>query len=194
LKATFSLVPEYLRSEDEGVNNYMDWGVQLGRRFRALKLWMVIRHFGLSGLQTRIREHIRLGQDFAGWIDAEPGFQRLAPAPLSVVCFRACPSDLWEMLSEVSPEEEEKIEEYLEMLNREIIESVNDSGEIFLSATELNGVYSLRVAIGNIRTDESWVLKAQGLLREALLSIDASSRPDSLQFDSLGAEAKDNGA
>jgi aromatic-L-amino-acid decarboxylase len=194
LKATFSLVPEYLKSEDEGVNNYMDWGVQLGRRFRALKLWMVIRHFGLSGLQTRIREHIRLGQDFAGWIDAEPGFQRLAPAPLSVVCFRACPSDLWEMLSEVSPEEEEKIEEYLEMLNREIIESVNDSGEIFLSATELNGVYSLRVAIGNIRTDESWVLKAQGLLREALLSIDASSRPDSLQFDSLGAEAKDNGA
>ena len=93
------------------------------------------------------------------------------------------------MLRKASPEEEEKIEAYLEQLNREIIDSVNESGEIFLSVTELNGVYSLRVAIGNIRTNESWVAKAQELLSEALLSIDASSRPDSLRPTSLRSDS-----
>ena len=91
LRQTFSLIPDYLKTDESEVTNYMDWGVQLGRRFRALKLWMVIRTFGRQGLIERIREHLRLAQQLARWVDDHPDFERMAPVPLSTVCLRYCP-------------------------------------------------------------------------------------------------------
>jgi aromatic-L-amino-acid decarboxylase len=163
LKRAFSIVPEYLRTaegEAETVTNLMDYGVQLGRRFRALKLWFVIRAFGQEGLAARIREHIRLAQVFAGWVDASPDFERLAPAPFSVVCFRARPHDL------TGPAE--KVEARLDALNQALLEAVNATGEAYLSHTKLNGRYTLRLAVGNLRTTEAHVERAWTLLqREA---------------------------
>jgi aromatic-L-amino-acid decarboxylase len=173
LKRTFTLVPEYLKSSEEGVTNYMDWGVQLGRRFRALKLWMVIRHFGRDGLVDRIREHIRLGQLVAGWVDDDPDFERLAPTPFSTVCFRACPHDLATRLISADQVEVKKIEEYLEQLNKEVIEAVNATGEVFLSPTRLRGRFTIRMAIGNIRSDETIITRTWELLSLAAQQIDA---------------------
>ena len=155
VRQAFSILPEYLRSAegDSGaVKNYMDYGVQLGRRFRALKLWMVIRYFGAEGLAARIREHIRLARLFAGWVDESPVFEQLAPAPFSTVVFRACPPGL-------------KDEIELEQLNQKILDAVNATGEVFLSHTKLRGKYALRLAIGNIRSDEFHVRRAWELLQ-----------------------------
>ena len=175
-------MPDYLKSDEEAVTNYMDWGVQLGRRFRALKLWMVIRHFGAEGLEARIKEHIRLGQLMAGWIDDHLDFERLAPTPFSTICFRANPSDIQQILQTSKSEEElEKVETYLEDLNRAIIRSVNASGEVYCTATTLKGKYSLRMAIGNIRSDESWVTLAWEKFKDGAKTLDAIMRPESLQ-------------
>ena len=155
LRRAFTLVPEYLTTperEDEVVN-LMDYGVQLGRRFRALKLWAVMHVFGSTGLADRIRHHIRLAQKFAGWIDAERGWERVAPVPFSVVCFRCAPSEM----DDAARNE----------LNAAILERVNASGNAFLSHTKLNGRHVLRLAVGNIRTQESHVATAWGLLRGA---------------------------
>ncbi len=154
LRRAFSLVPEYLQTGATGVTNYMDWGVQLGRRFRALKLWMVLRYFGQRGLADRIREHIALARRFAGWIDAAPGFERLAPVPFSTVCFRAHPPGLDD-------------EAELARLNAALLRAVNAGGEVFLSHTVLRGRYTLRLAIGNIRTEERHVARAWEVLRDA---------------------------
>ena len=155
LRAAFSLVPEYLRTpEDACVNNYMDYGVQLGRRFRALKLWFVLRYFGKEGIRVRLREHIRLAQEFAGWVDEDPGFERLAPVPFSVVCFRARPRS-------VGPDDTR-----LDQFNTALLDRVNGSGKVYLSHTELNGRFTLRLAIGNLRTTEEHVRIAWELLRE----------------------------
>jgi aromatic-L-amino-acid decarboxylase len=155
LKRAFSLVPEYLTTEQDGVTDYMDWGVQLGRRFRALKLWMVIRYFGHEGLAAHIRRHVALGQQFAAWVDAAPDFERLAPTPFSTVCFRAHPRGLND-------------EAELERLNARLLDAVNASGEIYLSHTRLRGAYTLRLAVGNIRTEERHVARAWELLRATL--------------------------
>ncbi len=157
LTGAFSLVPEYLRTSVDGeIRNYMDWGVSLGRRFRALKLWMVLRCFGAEGIAARIREHIRLAQLFAGWVDEHPGFERLAPTPLSVVCFRARPAGLGDG------------EEALDELNQTLLERLNAGGEVYLSHTVLNGRLTLRLAIGNVRTEERHVAHAWELIqREA---------------------------
>lgn len=155
VKQAFSLVPEYLRSaesEAKAVKDYMDYGVQLGRRFRALKLWLVMRVFGQAGLVARLREHIRLGQQFAAWVDNSPAFERLAPAPFSTVCFRARPSHLDD-------------EAALNRLNEDLLNRVNATGEIFISHTRLNGKYALRLAIGNIRSEEKHVRRAWELLQ-----------------------------
>ena len=155
LRAAFSLVPEYLRTpEDACVNNYMDYGVQLGRRFRALKLWFVLRYFGQEGIRVRLREHIRLAQEFAGWVDEDPGFERLAPVPFSVVCFRARPRS-------VEPDDTR-----LDQSNTALLDRVNASGKVYLSHTELNGRFTLRLAIGNLRTTQEHVRTAWELLRE----------------------------
>jgi aromatic-L-amino-acid/L-tryptophan decarboxylase len=151
LKQAFSLVPEYLKTTDGVVNNYMDWGVQLGRRFRSLKLWFIIRSFGIEGLASRLREHCRLACEFASWVDADKNFERLAPVPFSVVCFRFHPKGISD-------------EAALEKMNAQIIEHVNATGDIFLSHTKLNGRYSIRIAIGNIATAEKHVKRAWELI------------------------------
>ena len=148
LRSAFSLVPEYLKTTDpSGVKNLMDTGIQLGRRFRALKLWMVLRHFGADGLRARLAEHIRLARMFAEWVDESRDFERMAPAPFSVVCFRAKGDD---------------------DLNERLLDAVNGSGEVFISHTRLNGLYTLRLAIGNLHTTETHVTRAWTLLNDAL--------------------------
>ncbi len=142
VKAAFSLVPEYLRNtEGQGdeVPNLMDYGNALGRRFRALKLWMIMRYFGHEGLTARIREHDRLAQQLARWVDESPDFERLAPTPFSLVCLRAHPQGIDD-------------EARLEAINERIMQQINDDGHFFLSHTRLRGKFTLRVAIGNIRT------------------------------------------
>jgi len=150
VKGAFSVVPEYLRTEDAGVTNLMDYGVQLGRRFRALKLWMVIRAFGVKGLQERIRYHCALGREFAEWVAAEPGFELCAPVPFSTVCFRAVP--------DLPPEEQDRFSERL-------LAEVNAPGPIFLSHTKLRGRYVLRLTVGNLRTTREHVERAWELIR-----------------------------
>jgi aromatic-L-amino-acid decarboxylase len=155
VRQAFSLTPEYLRTPD-AARNLMDTGVQLGRRFRSLKLWMILRYFGAEGVRERLRYHIGLAQQFASWVDAHPDFERLAPSPFSVVCFRARPGG------------QEREEEALAGLNEAILRRVNDSGEIFISHTVLQGRFTLRVAIGNLQTTERHVARAWELIREAL--------------------------
>jgi aromatic-L-amino-acid decarboxylase len=145
VRTAFSLTPEYLRTtEAASVRNLMDTGIQLGRRFRALKLWMVIRHFGSEGLRACLAEHMRLARAFASWIDASPEFERVAPVPFSVVCFRLRGSD---------------------EQNARLLERVNATGEIFISHTRLDGRYTLRLAIGNLHTTETHVRRAWDLLQ-----------------------------
>jgi aromatic-L-amino-acid/L-tryptophan decarboxylase len=154
LKRAFSLVPEYLvTSAPDDVVNYMDYGVQLGRRFRALKLWMVMRAFGVEGLAERIRFHCELAREFAAWVEAEPGWEVAAPVPFSLVCFRYAPPGLSEAERDA--------------LNERVLAAVNASGRAFLSHTRLNGRYVLRLAVGNIRTERRHVAEAWALLRAA---------------------------
>lgn len=154
VRAAFALTPEYLRtSEAPEVKNLMDTGVQLGRRFRALKLWMILRSFGARQIRAHISEHIRLAGELASWVDADPDFERLAPVPFSVVCFR------WK------PHETTMSEESLDAANERIIDAVNATGEVFLSHTRLNGRLALRVAIGHLRTTEAHVRRVWELLR-----------------------------
>jgi aromatic-L-amino-acid/L-tryptophan decarboxylase len=144
LRDAFSLVPEYLRTSEEDVTNLMDYGPALGRRFRALKLWAVLRCYGREGLQALIREHVRLAHLFASWLDGTPGWEIVAPYPFSVVCFGR----------EGSDEE-----------NEALLERANASGEVFLSHTRLDGRYVLRLAVGNMRTTEADVRRAWELLQ-----------------------------
>jgi aromatic-L-amino-acid/L-tryptophan decarboxylase len=154
LRRAFSLVPEYLQTTTSSeVVNYMDYGVQLGRRFRALKLWAVLRVFGGAGLAERVRYHCELAREFAGWVDAAPDWERVAPVPFSLVCFRYAPRGL-------SPDA-------ADARNVQILEHVNASGRVYLSHTKLSGRYVLRLAIGNIRTERRHVAEAWGLLQEA---------------------------
>jgi aromatic-L-amino-acid decarboxylase len=161
LQRAFSLVPEYLRTpEQETVRNGSDYGIQLGRRFRALKLWMVIRYFGHEGLAARIREHCRLAQLFALWIAESSDWEIMAPHPLSLVCFRACPKR--------QGEDETDRAVLLDQLNEAIMHAVNKTGEALLSHTKLNDKLTLRLSIGNIRTTERHVREVWTLLNQEL--------------------------
>jgi aromatic-L-amino-acid decarboxylase len=156
LRRAFSLVPEYLRtSEAETVRNQMDYGVQLGRRFRALKLWMVLRYFGQEGLAARIREHCRLAQLFASWVRDAPDWELLAPVPLSLVCFRH------------NPKKEERSDAELDALNEAIMNEVNSTGRAYLSHTKLNDKLTLRLSIGNIRTTEEHISRVWEIIKES---------------------------
>ncbi len=147
---TFEIHPEYLKTGvDPHVKNYRDWGIQLGRRFRALKLWFVIRSYGVEGLQSILREHIRLGQLFKGWVEEDDKFELMAPVPLSLVCFRL---------------NDGRDEESLSALNIELLDRVNATGKVFLSHTTLRGRYVLRMAIGQRTTQERHVRLAWDLL------------------------------
>jgi aromatic-L-amino-acid decarboxylase len=164
LRRAFSLVPEYLRTpEQEKVRSGSDYGIQLGRRFRALKLWMIIRYFGHEGLAARIREHCRLARLFATWVDAAPDWQLSAPVPFALVCFRACPK--------VDGENNEERGRQLDALNEAIMHGVNGTGEAFLSHTKLNDKLVLRLSIGNIRTTEKQVRRVWELLNEQLAAL-----------------------
>jgi len=148
LRRAFSLVPEYLRTADDPrAVNYMDYGVPLGRRFRALKLWFVLRYYGREGIAEIIRSQIGWAQELARQIDADPRFERVAPTPFSTVCFRHKGSD---------------------DINRAILERVNASGDIFLSHTVLHSRYCLRLAIGNIGTTRDHVQRAWDLVKDNL--------------------------
>jgi len=152
LREAFSVVPEYLRTTDHDVTNLMDYGVQLGRRFRALKLWMVLRAFGVNGLQERIRYHCGLAGEFARWVKAEAGFELCAPAPFSTVCFRAVP--------ELPAKQQDRF-------NERLLAEVNAAGPVFLSHTKLRDRYVLRLTIGNLRTRREHVAQAWELIRGA---------------------------
>jgi len=147
LRRTFSVVPEYLRTaEDSRVVNLMDYGVPLGRRFRALKLWFIMRYFGRRAVAEIIRRHIGWAQEFAGWIAADPRFELAAPAPLSVVCFR------------LKSDDED---------NRRLLEAVNATGRAYLSHTVLKGRYVIRFAVGHIATTEEDVRSTWQTVSEA---------------------------
>jgi len=150
LVRTFEIHPEYLKTGlDAKVKNFRDWGIQLGRRFRALKLWFVIRSYGVEGLQALLREHIRLAQLFAGWVRENAQFELMAPVPFSLVCFRF--NDGGE-------------EQSLDALNKKLLESINATGEVFLTHTTLGGRYVLRLAIGQRTTTERHVREAWNLI------------------------------
>ena len=144
LREAFSIAPVYLRSSDEGVTNLTDYGPALGRRFRSLKLWAVIRCYGREGLQSVIREHQRLARLFASWVEEAPGWELVAPVPFSLVCFRREGSD---------------------EANEGLLERVNASGEAYLSHTVLDGRYVLRLAVGHHRTTEDDVRRVWELLQ-----------------------------
>jgi aromatic-L-amino-acid/L-tryptophan decarboxylase len=149
---TFEIHPEYLKTGvDAKVKNYRDWGIQLGRRFRALKLWFVIRSYGVEGLQEILRQHIRLAAEFRGWVEADPQFEVMAPTPFSLVCFR---------LNDGRPEEE------LNVLNMSLLNAVNGSGRVFLSHTTLRGRYVLRLAVASRTTEARHVAAAWELIRK----------------------------
>ena len=139
---TLSILPEYLRNqatESGAVIDYRDWHIQLGRRFRSLKLWFVIRHYGIEGLQHHIREHVRLAQQFAGWVRNDPRFELAAPAPLNLVCFRHKGGDA---------------------ANQAIMDRLNRSGDLFLTHTKLHGKITLRMCVGQTHTQARHVEKA----------------------------------
>lgn len=156
LKQAFALLPEYLVTKTQDVaQNLMDYGIQLGRRFRALKLWMVLRAFGADGLAERIRFHCELAREFAGMVHYDQGgWELTAPVPLSLVCFRYAPSGM--------------SEEEIAVKNAQIMERVNAGGEVYLSHTKVAGKYTLRLAIGNIRTDREHIARAWSALRAAV--------------------------
>ena len=147
-RAAFSLVPEYLRTLDRTspVLDYNEYQPQLGRRMRALKLWMLIRWFGLDGLRRRIDFHLELAARFATWVDEDPAWERLAPVPFSTVCFRYRPTTL------AGREDEGDVPDLLDDLNTRLMDAVNRTGEVFLSHTRLRDRFTIRLAIGNLHT------------------------------------------
>jgi len=151
---TFSILPEYLKTDaDKEVNNYRDWGIQLGRRFRALKLWFVIRSYGIEGLREKIRQHIGWAQWLKMQVEQAPDFELMAPVPLNLVCFRYHPAG-------VDDEAE------LESINSTLLQKLNDSGKIFLTQTKLNGKYILRLVGGTNHLTFEDVQEAWALVQE----------------------------
>ena len=177
LRDAFSLVPEYLRGDaDEGETNYMDYGIQLGRRFRALKAWMVFCAFGESGLVARIREHIRLAKLFASWLAADPDFELLAPVHMGVVCFRAVRGRRGDM---------ESSEAYCNSLNRSVVKAINMTGRAYLTHTVLGKNVAMRIGIGNILTTEQHLTEVFELIKH-----EARSQTIAIEDSELDNERK----
>jgi aromatic-L-amino-acid decarboxylase len=152
LKRAFSIIPDYLTTTESDVVNLMDYGVQLGRRFRSLKLWMVLRRFGVSGLQERIRYHCRMAGEFAAWVETEPGLELAAPVPFATVCFRATPA--------LAPEAQDRF-------NERFVTEINATGPFFLSHTRLRGRYVVRMSVGNLRTSPAHMMQVRDVIRAA---------------------------
>jgi aromatic-L-amino-acid decarboxylase len=137
-----SILPEYLRNqatESGAVIDYRDWQIPLGRRFRALKLWFVIRHYGVEGLRAHVRRHVALAQEFAGWVAADPRFELAAPAPLNLICFRHVGGD---------------------EANEQLLARLNRSGALYLTHTRLDGKFTLRLCVGQTYTEARHVAQA----------------------------------
>jgi aromatic-L-amino-acid decarboxylase len=151
LREAFSLVPEYLRTLDrEGpIRDYNEYTATLGRRLRSLKLWMHLRYFGLEGLRRRVAHHIEMAARLAGWVDADPDFERMAPVPFSTVCLRYRPAGL------AGNEDDIGVAAQIDDLNVRLMDAVNRTGLAFLSHTKVNGHMTIRVAISNLRTEDS---------------------------------------
>jgi aromatic-L-amino-acid decarboxylase len=150
---TLSVLPEYLRNqatESGAVIDYRDWQIPLGRRFRALKLWFVLRHYGVEGLQHHIREHVTLAQEFAGWVRNDARFELAAPAPLNLVCFRLKAGDA---------------------ANQSLMERLNRSGDLFLTHTKLNDRFTLRLCVGQTNTKGKHVERAWKRIQEEVGSL-----------------------
>ena len=161
---TFEILPEYLKTpEGERVHNYRDWGIQLGRRFRALKLWFVIRTFGVEGLRERIRGHMALAQFFARTIGEEPDFEVLAPIPLAAVCFRYHPAGIDDPAT-------------LDRANSALMEELNRTGRMFITHTRLNGRIALRFVAGQTGVTQRHIDEALQLIRTTARS-HASANP-----------------
>jgi aromatic-L-amino-acid decarboxylase len=154
VRSTFSLIPDFLRTPEPEARNLMDTGIQLGRRFRALKLWMVLRTYGASGIRQHLDRHLHLARQFAAWVDEHADFERVAPVPFSVVCFRWNPAG--RRLSDADAD----------AANERLVEAVNRTGEVFLSHTRLRGRVAIRMAIGHLRTQEADVRRAWELLTD----------------------------
>ncbi|HUK34578.1 MAG TPA: pyridoxal-dependent decarboxylase [Vicinamibacterales bacterium] len=153
LRAAFALTPEFILSGDEAAaarRNLMNTGIPLGRRFRSLKLWMILRSYGAEAIRERLAGHIRLAQLFASWVDAHPDFERLAPVPFSVVCFRWHPAD--------------RALAHLDAVNQQLLDLVNQSGDVFLSHTRVREGVALRLAVGHLNTEERHIRRAWDLL------------------------------
>lgn len=158
LTSVFSIQPEYLKTErDREVTNFRDWGIQLGRRFRALKLWFVIRHYGVEGLREKLRSHLAMTQRLASWVEESDDFELMAPTPLTAVCFRFRPKD-----SKLS-------ESKLERINRQLMDEINRSGRIYITHTRLRERFCLRVNIGQTRTEMKHVEEAWKELNDNLV-------------------------
>jgi aromatic-L-amino-acid decarboxylase len=152
---TLSVLPEYLRnqaSESGAVIDYRDWHIPLGRRFRALKLWFVIRHYGVEGLRYHVRRHVELAQEFAAWVEADDEFELAAPAPLNLVCFRHPRS---------------------EAINQKLMDRLNQSGELYLTHTRLNGKFTLRFSVGQTHTEARHVRRAWERIKEVAAELGA---------------------
>jgi aromatic-L-amino-acid decarboxylase len=174
LRRVFTLVPEYLRGDTvEAQKNYMDYGIQLGRRFRALKAWVIFRNFGRKGMATRLREHSRLANLFADWIKGDNDFELAAPVSLGVVCFRWAGSVAGVVGAgpgSATPATEDKIDQ----LNGEIVETINASGRAYLTQTKLRGRTVMRIGLGNVLTTEEHLRKGWELIRETANRLAAS--------------------
>lgn len=156
LTSTFEILPEYLKTDaDRQVKNFRDWGIPLGRRFRALKLWFVIRSFGVKGLQEKIRAHIELAKEFESWVREDPQFEVMAPVTINLVCFRYRPSN--RTLSE----------EELEEINKALMDELNRSGKMFITHTKLKGKFTLRLCIAQTNTTRGHVQDAWNQLRDS---------------------------
>lgn len=156
---TFSETPEYLRTkEDTVVNNYRDWGVPLGRRFRALKLWFVIRSYGVEGIRNKIRLHLQLSQEFKNWIEESDKFVIVAPVPLNTICFRY--------------NDEQKSKDELNHMNEQLLEKINATGKAYLTHTKLDGWYTIRVVIGQTNVNQHHVENVWQLINETLTSME----------------------
>jgi aromatic-L-amino-acid decarboxylase len=158
LLRTFQVTPEYLRTDqDRDVVNFRDWGIQLGRRFRALKLWFVIRSYGVEGLRAMIRRHVELAQDVAGWVEGDPEFELMAPVPFGLVCFRYRPDGV--------PDAQ------VDDLNRRLLARVNASRRVHLTHTQLGERYVIRMAIGQRETERQHVEEAWEFIKQAAVSL-----------------------
>ena len=165
LEQTMTINPEYLKTNpDQQVNNFRDWGIPLGRRFRALKLWFVLRSFGTARLREIITDHIAHALEFAGWIDESSNWERLAPVPLNTVCFRWLPSG-WQEMNDAE----------IDSRNKDLLDRVNTEGTIYMTHTRLFGKFTMRLAVGQTNTRREHVVQAWDVLnREAGLGVENS--------------------